>query len=63
MASYALPMRTSANRRGGGQMATLVSVNVGKPQDVAWRGRTVHTGVWKTPVTGPQHGAPPEPRR
>lgn len=35
-------------------MATLVSVNVGMPQDVSWRGRTVHTGVWKSPATGPQ---------
>jgi ferredoxin-NADP reductase/MOSC domain-containing protein YiiM len=33
-------------------MATLLSVNVGMPKDVAWRGRTVHTGVWKSPVTG-----------
>jgi ferredoxin-NADP reductase/MOSC domain-containing protein YiiM len=33
-------------------MATLVSVNVGEPQDVAWRGRTVHTGVWKRSVEG-----------
>ena len=30
----------------------VVSVNVGLPQDVAWQGRTVRTGVWKTPVTG-----------
>jgi ferredoxin-NADP reductase/MOSC domain-containing protein YiiM/ferredoxin len=30
----------------------IVSVNVGLPQDVAWQGRTVRTGVWKTPVTG-----------
>jgi len=35
-------------------MATLLSVNVGMPADVAWRGRTVHTGVWKRQVTGPQ---------
>src|ERR1700709_2107280 len=35
-------------------MATLVSVNVGMPDDVEWRGRTVHTGVWKRPVTGPR---------
>lgn len=35
-------------------MATLVSVNVGLPKDVPWRGRTVHTGVWKSPVTGPR---------
>jgi ferredoxin-NADP reductase/MOSC domain-containing protein YiiM len=33
-------------------MATLLSVNVGMPKDVAWRGRTVHTGVWKSPVPG-----------
>ena len=32
----------------------LVSVNVGLPRDVPWRGRTVHTGIWKTPVSGPQ---------
>ena len=32
----------------------LVSVNVGLPRDVAWRGRTVHTGVWKSPVAGPR---------
>jgi MOSC domain-containing protein YiiM len=33
---------------------SLLSVNVGLPQDVAWRGRTVHTAVWKRPVTGPR---------
>jgi ferredoxin-NADP reductase/MOSC domain-containing protein YiiM/ferredoxin len=32
---------------------TLVSVNVGMPADVAWRGRTVHTGIYKSPVTAP----------
>src|SRR4051812_4362502 len=30
----------------------VVSVNVGLPQDVAWQGRTVRTGVWKQPVAG-----------
>jgi ferredoxin-NADP reductase/MOSC domain-containing protein YiiM len=35
-------------------MATLVSVNVGLPKDVAWNGRMVYTGVWKQPVTGPR---------
>jgi ferredoxin-NADP reductase/MOSC domain-containing protein YiiM len=35
-------------------MATLLSVNVGLPKNVSWRGRTVHTGVWKGPVPGPQ---------
>ena len=33
-------------------MARLLSVNVGLPRDVAWKGRTVHTGVWKQPVLG-----------
>src|SRR3954471_10141205 len=33
-------------------MARLVSVNVGLPRDVEWRGRTVHTGIWKEPVQG-----------
>ena len=35
-------------------MATLLSVNVGMPTDVSWRGRAVHTGVWKSPVSGPR---------
>jgi ferredoxin-NADP reductase/MOSC domain-containing protein YiiM len=32
----------------------LISVNVGLPKDVAWQGRTVFTGVFKDPVTGPR---------
>ena len=32
---------------------TLLSVNVGLPQDVPWEGRTVRTGIWKYPVDGP----------
>ena len=32
----------------------LVSVNVGLPKDVQWHGKTVHTGVWKHQVDGPQ---------
>src|SRR5262245_22608973 len=35
-------------------MATLVSVNVGLPKDVEWRGGTVHTGVWKQAGSGPR---------
>ena len=27
-------------------------MNVGLPRDIAWRGRTVHTGIWKNPVHG-----------
>jgi len=35
-------------------MPSLLSVNVGMPQNVAWQGRTVYTGVWKHPVQGPR---------
>jgi ferredoxin-NADP reductase/MOSC domain-containing protein YiiM/ferredoxin len=34
-------------------MGRLLSVNVGLPKDVSWQGRTVFTGVFKDPVTGP----------
>src|SRR5580704_3961524 len=34
-------------------MPALLSVNVGLPRDVAWQGKTVHTGIWKEPVHGP----------
>src|SRR5215472_13173693 len=33
-------------------MPRLLSVNVGLSRDVAWRGKTVRTAVWKTPVQG-----------
>jgi ferredoxin-NADP reductase/MOSC domain-containing protein YiiM len=33
-------------------MARLLSVNVGLPRDIEWRGRTVHTAIWKDPVPG-----------
>ena len=32
--------------------ARLLSVNVGLPRDIEWRGKTVHTAIWKTPVRG-----------
>src|SRR3954451_3112614 len=35
-------------------VARLVSVNVGLPQDITWRGQTVFTGIWKAPVEGPR---------
>src|SRR5580698_9906115 len=41
---------TSRQKRS--DMARLLSVNVGLPRDIAWRGRTVHTGIWKNPVAG-----------
>jgi len=31
-------------------MARLLSVNVGLPRDIEWKGRTVRTGIWKNPV-------------
>jgi MOSC domain-containing protein YiiM len=33
-------------------MARLLSVNVGRPREIAWRGKTVYTSVWKAPVQG-----------
>ena len=33
-------------------MARLLSVNVGLPRDIAWKGRTVHTATWKDSVPG-----------
>jgi MOSC domain-containing protein YiiM/ferredoxin-NADP reductase/ferredoxin len=33
-------------------MARLLSVNVGLPRDIQWRGRTVRSGIWKTAVKG-----------
>lgn len=32
--------------------ARLVSLNVGLPRDITWRGKIVHTGIWKNPVPG-----------
>ena len=33
-------------------MARLLSVNVGRPREIAWRGKAVYTSVWKEPVEG-----------
>jgi len=33
-------------------VARLLAVNVGLPQNVQWRGKTVYTGIWKRPVPG-----------
>jgi MOSC domain-containing protein YiiM len=33
-------------------MVRLVSVNVGLPREVTWKGRTVTTGIFKAPVDG-----------
>src|SRR5215470_3342655 len=36
------------------RVGSLLSVNVGLPQDVSWHGQTVHTAIWKRPVKGPR---------
>src|ERR1700754_2525437 len=33
-------------------MMRLLSVNVGLPRDIEWKGRVVHTGIWKDAVDG-----------
>jgi ferredoxin-NADP reductase/MOSC domain-containing protein YiiM/ferredoxin len=40
--------------RTGNPVGTLLSVNVGKPKDVPWQGKTVFTGVYKEAVIGPR---------
>jgi ferredoxin-NADP reductase/MOSC domain-containing protein YiiM len=30
----------------------LLSVNLGLPQDIQWKGKTIRTGIWKRPVDG-----------
>jgi ferredoxin-NADP reductase/MOSC domain-containing protein YiiM/ferredoxin len=37
---------------GGELAARLVSVNIGLPRDITWRGKIVRTGIWKSPVPG-----------
>ena len=44
-----MPIDTDADPVG-----RLLSVNVGMPKDVPWQGKTVFTGVYKDPVSGPR---------
>jgi ferredoxin-NADP reductase/MOSC domain-containing protein YiiM len=32
----------------------LLSLNVGRPREVAWEGKTIRTAIWKEPVDGPR---------
>jgi ferredoxin-NADP reductase/MOSC domain-containing protein YiiM len=48
-----------ANKTGSGGLkaevrmtARLLSVNVGLPREITWRGQTVRTSIWKNPVPG-----------
>jgi ferredoxin-NADP reductase/MOSC domain-containing protein YiiM len=47
---------SSGAEHGSGQprsvVPRLLSVNVGLPRDIAWKGRTVHTAIWKEAVRG-----------
>ena len=45
-------MRALAVTKAASDMARLLSVNVGLPRDIEWKGRTVRTGIWKDPVRG-----------
>ena len=36
----------------GDAIPRLLSINVGRPDDIAWRGQMVHTAVWKRAVAG-----------
>ena len=31
-------------------LAQLLSVKVGQPREITWRGKTVYTSVWQEPV-------------
>jgi hypothetical protein len=39
--------RTESAEPAANRVGTLISVNVGMPKDVPWRGKTVFTGVFK----------------
>jgi ferredoxin-NADP reductase/MOSC domain-containing protein YiiM len=53
MSGSGLP-ETDPRQTGSHPVGTLLSVNVGMPNDVPWQGRTVFTGVFKDPVAGPR---------
>jgi ferredoxin-NADP reductase/MOSC domain-containing protein YiiM/ferredoxin len=44
----------ASHASGASPVGVLLSVNVGLPKDVPWQGKTVFTGVFKEPVTGPR---------
>jgi ferredoxin-NADP reductase/MOSC domain-containing protein YiiM/ferredoxin len=48
------PQRVEPNQLAAQPVGTLLSVNVGLPKDVSWRGRRVFTGVFKDSVPGPR---------
>ena len=34
------------------RLTRLLSLNVGQPREMTWRGKIVYTSVWKEPVEG-----------
>ena len=47
-------LEADPTQTGPDPVGTLLSVNVGMPKDVPWQGKTVFTGVFKDPVSGPR---------
>lgn len=47
-------MAATDHLRVSDSIGKLLSLNVGMPKDVAWKGKTVHTGIYKYPVDGPR---------
>jgi MOSC domain-containing protein YiiM len=45
---------TASHASAARPVGVLLSVNVGLPKDVSWQGKTVFTGVFKDPVSGPR---------
>jgi len=35
----------------------IVAISFGSPRQVEWRGRFIHTSIFKVPVTGRAHAA------
>jgi ferredoxin-NADP reductase/MOSC domain-containing protein YiiM len=52
MSSRSLQAKPTEN--GARPAGTLLSVNVGMPKEVRWQAKTVFTGVFKSPVSGPR---------
>src|SRR5262249_58968296 len=47
---------TGIRKMQGLHLAQLLSVNVGQPREITWRGKTVYTSVWKEETTVPEKG-------
>lgn len=47
-------MAATDHLRVSDNVGKLLALNVGMPKDVSWKGRKVHTGIYKYPVNGPR---------